>query len=116
MRPEWHEWGDDEPPPLTVGDVQRTVTAVIERALEDVGEDSKRWVALIGTLGSLSKTSHEAVVSRLAALDADNSVQVPSAQDCIRDAVHRRCESAALPERKLVHETSDELMRGIEDR
>jgi hypothetical protein len=69
MRPEWHEWGDDEPPRVTVGDVQRSVSAVIERALEDVGENGTRWVALVGTLGSLSKINHEAVMSRLASLD-----------------------------------------------
>lgn len=69
-RPQWHQWGAEEPIRVTRGQVERAITEFVERAIKDAGQDGERWSRLVSALGNFSLKNHEAIVNGLGALDA----------------------------------------------
>jgi addiction module HigA family antidote len=67
--PRWRDWAPEEPPRVTYGEIWAGTREVVERLLEDVGTDGKRWRSLIEKLDDMPKEQHDAVVRRLSEVD-----------------------------------------------
>jgi transposase len=70
-RPRLREWAPDSPEPVTRGEFFKGVSEVVTRMLACVGVNGPHWQDLIEAFPNLAPTQREAVMERLASIDAD---------------------------------------------
>lgn len=118
--PRWREWLPETLPRLTRGGFIKGVRNVASRMLADAGESGPRWRDLIEALSTLPLDQHEAVVERLATMDAEQLQQADreiiwhALRKLISD--HRSFSDAdwALPQERV--DRLDEIYRRLEPR
>lgn len=117
-KPRWREWIPDSPRHVTQEEHLKAVREVVSRMLIDVGKDGSRWQDLIEALPALSVDQHEAVVERLANIDADLLISSDRAAiwNALRKVIshHRSFPNAdwALPKERI--DRLDEIFKRFE--
>lgn len=71
QRPRWREWAPDPVAAVMRGEYLKGVAEVVTRMLADVGESGAHWRDLIEALAAVPPDQHEAIVGRLADVDAE---------------------------------------------
>ena len=67
--PRWRDWVPDVRPSVTWGDIWTATHEIVNRMLEDVGYDGKRWKSLIESIGHLRKEDADNVILHVEQLD-----------------------------------------------
>jgi len=99
----WRDWVPDVRPSVTWGEIWTAIHEIINKMLEDVGNDGNRWKSLIESFGHLPKEDAERVILRLEQIDrnflgTENQIAIWAAMRSLV-AKHKRFSDAqwALP-------------------
>jgi hypothetical protein len=70
--PRWREWAPDKRQEVTYGEIWEAARETVNRLLEDVGTNGRRWHDLISAIGDLPPEQQDAIVRRLFEVEAES--------------------------------------------
>jgi hypothetical protein len=68
--PQWRDWIPEPRPAVTYAEVDEAAANIVERLLQDVGDDSNRWKALIELIDQVPQQAGEKIAQCLIAIDS----------------------------------------------